>query len=306
MNPLDALFGGSSVPALRVGRHQVKLDRARVMAVLNITPDSFSDGGRWLGLDAAMNRVAQMIDDGADIIDVGGESTRPGAEPVTPEAEIARVLPVIEAIVSRFDIPISVDTSKPEVMRAAVAAGAGMINDVRALREDGAVDAAAELNVAVCLMHMQGEPRSMQEAPHYDDVVADVKRFLADRLLSCQMAGIDRKQILIDPGFGFGKSLEHNLALLARLGQFADIAAPLLVGLSRKRMIGSITGRDLDQRAAGSAAAALLAVERGARIVRVHDVAATRDALAIYEAMRAFESVAKPKNAKPKSPWDED
>ncbi len=306
MNPLDALFGGSSVPALRVGRHQVKLDRARIMAVLNITPDSFSDGGRWLGLDAAMKQVAQMIDDGADIIDVGGESTRPGAEPVTPEVEIARVLPVIEAIVARFDIPISVDTSKPEVMRAAVAAGAGMINDVRALREDGAVDAAAELKVAVCLMHMQGEPRSMQEAPHYDDVVTEVKRFLADRLLSCQMAGIDRKQIVIDPGFGFGKSLEHNLALLARLGQFADIAAPLLVGLSRKRMIGSITGRDLDQRAAGSAAAALLAVERGARIVRVHDVATTRDALAVYEAMRPFEMVAKARSAKPKSPWDED
>ena len=216
------------------------------------------------------------------------------------------MVPVIEAIASRFDLPISIDTSKPEVMRAAVAAGAGLINDVNALRAEGALEAVAALQVSVCLMHMQGEPRTMQEAPHYADVVGEVKRFLADRVLSCQMAGIDKKRIVIDPGFGFGKSLEHNLALLAQLGQFASIEAPLLVGLSRKRLIGAITGREMDQRAAGSAAAALLAVERGACIVRVHDVAATRDALSMYQALRPFEKAPKRSAGKPKTPWDEE
>lgn len=303
---LDELFGGSSVPGLKIGRHELKLDRARIMAVLNITPDSFSDGGRFVGLDAALDQAERLIGEGADVLDVGGESTRPGAEPVPAEEEIARVVPVIEAIAARFDVPISVDTSKPEVMRAAVAAGAGLVNDVYALRAEGALDAVAELKVSVCLMHMQGEPRTMQEAPHYDDVVGEVKRFLADRVLACRMAGIDPKRILIDPGFGFGKSLEHNLALLAQLGQFAGIEAPLLVGLSRKRMIGAITGREVDQRVVGSAAAALLAVERGARIVRVHDVAATRDALMMYEALRPYEKVPKKPPAKPKSPWDDE
>jgi dihydropteroate synthase len=303
---LDELFGGSSVPGLKIGRHELKLDRARIMAVLNITPDSFSDGARFVGLDAALYQAERLIGEGADVLDVGGESTRPGAEPVPAEEEIARVVPVIEAIAARFDVPISVDTSKPEVMRAAVAAGAGLVNDVYALRAEGALDAVAELKVSVCLMHMQGEPRTMQEAPHYDDVVGEVKRFLADRVLACRMAGIDPKRILIDPGFGFGKSLEHNLALLAQLGQFAGIEAPLLVGLSRKRMIGAITGREVDQRVVGSAAAALLAVERGARIVRVHDVAATRDALMMYEALRPYEKAPKKPPAKPKSPWDDE
>ncbi len=304
---LDELFGGSSVPGLKIGRHELKLDRARMMAVLNITPDSFSDGGRFVGLDAALVQAERLIADGADVLDVGGESTRPGAESsVSVDAEIARVVPVIEAIAARFDVPISIDTSKPEVMCAAVAAGAGLVNDVNALRAEGALDAVAELKVSVCLMHMQGEPRTMQEAPHYDDVVGEVKRFLADRVLACRMAGIDPKRVVIDPGFGFGKSLEHNLALLAQLGQFANIEAPLLVGLSRKRMIGTITGRDLDQRAIGSAAAALLAVERGARIVRVHDVAATCDALKMYEALRPFEKAPKKSVAKPKSPWDDE
>ncbi len=303
---LDELFGGSSVPGLKIGRHELKLDRARMMAVLNITPDSFSDGGRFVGLDAALVQAERLIADGADVLDVGGESTRPGAESVSVDAQIARVVPVIEAIAARFDVPISIDTSKPEVMCAAVAAGAGLVNDVNALRAEGALDAVAELKVSVCLMHMQGEPRTMQEAPHYDDVVGEVKRFLADRVLACRMAGIDPKRVVIDPGFGFGKSLEHNLALLAQLGQFANIEAPLLVGLSRKRMIGTITGRDLDQRAIGSAAAALLAVERGARIVRVHDVAATCDALKMYEALRPFEKAPKKSVAKPKSPWDDE
>ena len=303
---LDELFGGSSVPGLKIGRHELKLDRARMMAVLNITPDSFSDGGRFVGLDAALVQAERLIADGADVLDVGGESTRPGAESVSVDAEIARVVPVIEAIAARFDVPISIDTSKPEVMCAAVAAGAGLVNDVNALRAEGALDAVAELKVSVCLMHMQGEPRTMQDAPHYDDAVGEVKRFLADRVLACRMAGIDPKRVVIDPGFGFGKSLEHNLALLAQLGQFANIEAPLLVGLSRKRMIGAITGRELDQREVGSAAAALLAVERGARIVRVHDVAITRDALAMYEALRPFEKAPKKPAAKPKSPWDDE
>ncbi len=303
---LDELFGGSSVPGLKIGRHELKLDRARIMAVLNITPDSFSDGGRFVGLDAALVQAERLIAEGADVLDVGGESTRPGAESVSVDAEIARVVPVIEAIAARFDVPISIDTSKPEVMRAGVAAGAGLVNDVNALRAEGALDAVAELKVSVCLMHMQGEPSTMQEAPHYADVVGEVKRFLADRVLACRMAGIGPKRVVIDPGFGFGKSLEHNLALLAQLGQFANIEAPLLVGLSRKRMIGTITGRDVDQRAIGSAAAALLAVERGARIVRVHDVAITHDALAMYEALRPFEKAPKKPATRPKSPWDDE
>ena len=303
---LDELFGGSSVPSLKIGRHDLKLDRARIMAVLNTTPDSFSDGGRFVGLDAALAQAERLIAEGADVLDVGGESTRPGAESVSAEVEIARVVPLIEAVAARFDVPISIDTSKPEVMRAAVAAGAGLINDVNALRAEGALDAAAALKVSVCLMHMQGEPRTMQDAPHYDDVVGEVKRFLADRVLACRMAGIDPKRLVIDPGFGFGKSLEHNLALLAQLGQFASIEAPLLVGLSRKRMIGAITGREVDQRATGSVAAALLAVERGARIVRVHDVAATCDALKMYEALRPFEKASKKPAAKPTSPWDDE
>ncbi|MBL0029489.1 MAG: dihydropteroate synthase [Rhodanobacteraceae bacterium] len=303
---LDELFGGSSVPGLKIGRHELRLDHARIMAVLNLTPDSFSDGGRHVGLDAALAQAERLVGEGADILDVGGESTRPGAAPVSVDEEIARVVPVIEAIAARIDVPISIDTSKPAVMRAAVAAGAGLINDVNALRGEGALEAAAALNVSVCLMHMQGEPRTMQDAPHYDDVVGDVKRFLADRLLTCQMAGIDKKRIVIDPGFGFGKSLAHNLALLAQLGQFASIEAPLLVGLSRKQMIGTVTGRGVSDRAAGSAAASLLAVERGARIVRVHDVAATRDALAMYAAIRPFEKATKAPAAKPKSPWDDE
>ena len=303
---LDELFGGSSVPGLKIGRHELKLDRARIMAVLNVTPDSFSDGGRFTALDAALAQAERLIKEGADVLDVGGESTRPGSESVSAEDEIARVVPVIEAIAARFDVPISVDTSKPEVMRAAVAAGAGLVNDVYALRAEGALDVVAELKVSVCLMHMQGEPRTMQASPHYDDVVGEVKRFLADRVLACRMAGIDPKRVLVDPGFGFGKALEHNLALLAQLGQFASIEAPLLVGLSRKRMIGAITGREVDERMVGSAAAALLAVERGARIVRVHDVAATRDALAMYEALRPYEKAPKKPTAKPKSPWDDE
>ncbi len=268
---------------LDCGGRILALDRARIAGIVNVTPDSFSDGGKFLDAQRAIEQGLQLVEDGADLLDIGGESTRPGAEPVSAQDEIARIVPVIEALAKQTTVPIAIDTSKPEVMRAAVAAGAGMINDVYALRQDGALDAAAELKVPVCLMHMQGEPRSMQEAPHYDEVVEEVKRFLADRIFSCELSGIDRKRIVVDPGFGFGKTLEHNLALLRGLDQIAGLGVPVLVGLSRKAMIGTLTGREVDQRAVGSAAATLIAVQKGALIVRVHDVAATRDALSVWQ-----------------------
>jgi len=264
----------------------LRLDQPRIAGIINVTPDSFSDGGLHFDAGAAIAHGLQMVEEGADLLDVGGESTRPGANEVSAEEEIRRVVPVIEALAKQTSVPIAIDTSKPEVMRAAVAAGAGFINDVFALRRDGALDAAAELNVAVCLMHMQGEPRTMQQEPHYDDVVSDVRRFLAERIFACEMSGIDKKRIVVDPGFGFGKTLEHNLALLRALDQFAALGVPLLAGLSRKGMIGTLTGRENPaDRAAGSAAAALLAVQKGAAIVRVHDAAATRDALAVWQAV---------------------
>lgn len=268
------------------------------MGVVNVTPDSFSDGGLCADTDAAIAHALSLIDAGADILDVGGESTRPGATPVTLDEELRRVIPVIEALAARCQIPISIDTSKPEVMRAAVAAGAGLINDVHALRLPGALDAAADSGAAICLMHMQGEPGSMQQSPSYDDVCAEVQHFLTDRILACQFAGIDKKRIAIDPGFGFGKNLAHNLELLARLDSLKVLGCPLLVGVSRKRMIAEITGREaFDQRVSGSVAAALIAVQRGAAIVRVHDVAATRDALRVWQAV----SQATPAPAQPKA-----
>jgi len=259
------------------------LDRARIAGIINVTPDSFSERGMLSDAAAAIAHGLKLVEEGADLLDIGGESTRPKAEPVSAEEEIRRVVPVIEALANQISIPISIDTSKPDVMRAAVAAGAGMINDVYALRQDGALDTASELKVPVCLMHMLGEPRTMQDDPHYDDVVSDVRRFLAERIFACEMSGIDKKKIIVDPGFGFGKKLEHNLALLRALDQFAALGVPLMVGLSRKAMIGTLTGRDIDGRAVGSAAAAMIAVQRGAMIVRVHDVAATRDALAVWD-----------------------
>lgn len=255
------------------------------MAVLNLSADSFSGDGGFVDTEAAVAQALRMVEQGADLIDIGGESTRPGASAVGVEQELRRVIPVIDALAGRIAVPISIDTSKPEVMRAAVAAGAGMVNDVRALRAEGALEAAAELAVPVVLMHMQGEPAGMQDAPHYDDVVAEVQRFLAERVFACEMNGIAKSRILIDPGFGFGKTLDHNLALLARLPALATLQCPILVGLSRKRMIGEITGQELTERAAGSAAAALIAVQRGAAIVRVHDVPATRDALSVWTAL---------------------
>jgi dihydropteroate synthase len=255
------------------------------MGILNTTPDSFSDGGRFDSVEAALQHAMRMVDEGADIIDVGGESTRPGAAAVETAAELERVIPVIEAIRRRSDIAISIDTSKVEVMRAAVAAGADMVNDVNALRAEGAVEACGDLQVPVCLMHMQGEPRTMQDHPEYADVVGDVADFLRRRAEACISAGIQRDRIVLDPGFGFGKTLEHNLRLLRELETIAGLGCPVLVGLSRKRMIGALLDRPVNERVTGSVAAAVIAWQHGARWFRVHDVAPTRDALIICEAV---------------------
>jgi dihydropteroate synthase len=273
-------------PMLDCGGRVLALDRPQVMGIVNVTPDSFSDGGRHDTLEAAVAHGLRLVEEGATILDIGGESTRPGAEPVTLEEELRRVVPVIERLVAQSAVPISIDTFKPEVMRAAVAAGAGMINDICALGAPGALDAAADLRVPVVLMHMQGEPRSMQAAPHYDDVVAEVHRFLAERIFAAEMAGIDKRRIVLDPGFGFGKTTAHNMLLLAELERFAEFGLPILAGLSRKRSIGELTGREVPaERVYGSVAAHLIAAQRGARILRVHDVAATVDALKVLEAL---------------------
>ncbi len=259
----------------------------RIMGILNVTPDSFSDGGRFHHLDAALSGARMMAGDGADIVDVGGESTRPGAQPVGLADELERVVPVIEAIASELSVSISIDTSKPGVMEAAVAAGATMINDVLALRSDGAIETARDLQVPVCLMHMQGLPRSMQNNPCYDDVVSEVREFLLGRIDACVSAGMDEDKIIIDPGFGFGKTLQHNLALLARLDVLVDTGVPVLVGLSRKSMIAAMLGRSMDRRVAASAALAMIAVQKGAAMVRVHDVAETADALNVAACVTA-------------------
>ncbi|MDE1894413.1 MAG: dihydropteroate synthase [Pseudomonadota bacterium] len=294
-------------PVLDCAGRPLRLDRPRVVGILNLTPDSFSDGGAYASVEAAVAHGLRMAQEGADMLDVGGESTRPGADEVAVDEELRRVLPVIEQLVAGTSLPIAIDTSKPEVMRAAVAAGAGMINDVYALRRDGALAAAAELGVPVCLMHMQGEPRGMQARPEYDDVVGEVHRFLTDRLFACELAGIDRRKVMLDPGFGFGKTLEHNLALLCALQRFADLGSGVYVGLSRKSMIGTLTGRaGPTDRAAGSAAAALIAVQRGARMVRVHDVAPTVDALAVWRAVHALDAVPKREAPKAAPRWPDD
>jgi dihydropteroate synthase len=263
----------------------LNLERPAVMGVINVTPDSFSDGGVFLTPAAARQRAAALAAEGADIIDIGGESTRPGAAPVTLPEELDRVIPAVEAAVAETDIPVSIDTVKPEVMRAAVAAGAGMINDVNALRSPGALDAAAELEVPVVLMHMRGEPRTMQADPVYGDVVAEVAAFLEQRRRACHAAGIPDDRIVLDPGFGFGKTLDHNLALLRHLRRLADLGPPLLAGISRKSMLGAILDAPVGERLYGSLAAALIAVQNGAAMVRVHDVAPTRDALRVYTAV---------------------
>ncbi len=259
----------------------------KVMAILNVTPDSFSDGGRYNSKESALAQARKMVSEGAQIIDVGGESTRPGAQPVSLAQEIARVVPVVEALRAAFDVTISVDTSKAEVMRAAVSAGASLVNDVRALREPGALEVVAELGVDVCLMHMQGEPRTMQRRPVYKDVVDDVYRFLSERVESCLSAGIRRESIMIDPGFGFGKSLAHNLVLLRELERFKVMGLPLLVGVSRKSMFGDILNRPTAERMVGSVVAATIAAWQGADVLRVHDVAETVDALKVCCAVKS-------------------
>jgi len=257
------------------------------MGVINVTPDSFSDGGRYVDSVAAVTHALRMIDEGAGLIDVGGESTRPGAQSVSVEAEIERVVPVIEALAARTKIPISIDTSKPAVMTAAVRAGASMINDVRALREPGAMQAAARTEAAICLMHMQGEPRTMQADPRYSDVVAEVRDFLRERTEACLASGIAKNRLVVDPGIGFGKRLEHNLALLAGLPAVTALGWPVLIGVSRKSMLGTLLGRAVDERVAGGVAMATAAVLAGASIVRTHDVAATVDAVKVAVALRA-------------------
>ena len=274
---------------LDCGGRLLDLTAPRVMGVLNVTHDSFSVGGVFFAPDAALRRVERMLEEGADLIDVGGESTRPGAADVDADEERRRVVPVIDAIARRFAVPIAIDSSKADVMRAAADVGAGLINDVRALREPGALTAARATGLPVCLMHMQGSPRTMQHAPHYDDVLADVMSFLEQRLRVCEAAGLSRERLLVDPGFGFGKRLAHNLALLAGLQRLSGLRVPILVGLSRKSMLGSITGRDVGERGAASVAAAMLAAQRGAVILRVHDVAETVDALKVMAAVSGAE-----------------
>lgn len=278
-----AIFPSSSTSNRELdcaGRFLV-LDRPRIMGILNVTPDSFSDGGRWLGESEAIQHALAMQDAGADIIDVGGESTRPGAEAVSFQQELDRVIPVIEAIVPQLTVPVSIDTSKPEVMREAVAAGAGMINDVFALRVDGALQTAVDMAVPVCLMHMQGEPRVMQDNPVYDDVGEEVRKFLLERAEQCEKAGVLKQNIVLDPGFGFGKTLQQNIKLFQSLPGIVASGYPVLAGISRKAMIGQLTGREMPERLAGSITAAVLAAQSGAALIRVHDVAETLDAIKV-------------------------
>lgn len=257
----------------------LSLDRPHVMGILNVTPDSFSDGGNFNQIDRAMAHARQMIADGATLIDIGGESTRPGAPDVSEQDELDRVIPVVERMVAELDVMISLDTSKAAVMREGCKAGAHLINDVRALLEPGALAAAAEADVPVCLMHMQGQPRTMQAEPHYDDLLGEVRAFFDERIAACLVAGIGRQQLLLDPGYGFGKTLAHNYQLLAWQEKLLDYQLPLLVGMSRKSMIGNLLGRSVDERLAGSLACALIGMQHGARIIRVHDVRETMDAL---------------------------
>ncbi|GGA70484.1 dihydropteroate synthase [Arenimonas soli] len=293
-------------PQLDCAGRLLKLDAPRVMGIVNVTPDSFSDGGAHDSTDAAVAHGLQLAAEGADLLDVGGESTRPGAGEVPVEEELRRVIPVIERLVAETSLPVSVDTSKPEVMRAAAAAGAGLINDVFALRREGALDAAAAAGVPVVLMHMQGEPRTMQDAPDYDDLVGEVHRFLAERIFACEMAGIPKKCIVLDPGYGFGKTGAHNLLLLRQQSRLLDLGLPLLAGLSRKRFLGEVTGREVGDRLHASVAAAVLAAEYGARILRVHDVAATVDALKLWTAVAAMPEPRPSESAKPSIRWPDD
>lgn len=268
------------------GSRTLDLNVTQVMGVLNVTPDSFSDGGEFVQFSTALDHAQYMVEAGASIIDVGGESTRPGAEPVSVQQELDRVIPVIEALSGRVDAALSVDTSTPEVMREAATAGAHLLNDVRALTRPDALSVAAEVGLPICLMHMQGQPGTMQLKPEYGDVVAEIKDYLAQRIEVCEGAGLSRQQLLIDPGFGFGKTLSHNLSLLQRLNEFLDLGCPMLAGLSRKSMIGDVLSKPAKQRLFGSISAAVIAAMKGAAIVRVHDVAETVDAIRVVNAVK--------------------
>ncbi len=278
----------NQVRILHAGAFRFKLDRPLIMGIVNVTPDSFSDGGRLRNVQQAVTHALNLAEQGADILDVGGESTRPGAEAVLEDEELKRVLPVLEELVNQ-GLAVSVDTRKPRVMQEAIRTGAAMINDVMALREPSAIEAVADSAVAVCLMHMQGEPGTMQSAPVYQDVVREVREFLSGRIATCGQAGIAINRLVIDPGFGFGKTLEHNLALLKHLAQLTDLNVPLLAGMSRKSMLGALTGKPVDQREYAGIAAHLAAIHRGASILRVHDVAAMKDALAVWQAIEGEE-----------------
>lgn len=270
---------------LRCGDKALSFARKHVMGVLNVTPDSFSDGGRFRDLDNAIEHAGQMISEGASLIDIGGESTRPGAAPVSVQEELDRVCPVVERLVSEFDALVSVDTSTPEVMREAIRLGCSLVNDVRAFSRPGAIDAVRDANVALCVMHMQGEPNSMQQAPRYDAVVDDLKAFFAERIDVLSTSGVCTDRLILDPGFGFGKTLEHNLLLLRNLRDFQAFGLPVLVGMSRKSMIGAILGNEVDQRLFGSLSAAVIAAMQGAWIIRAHDVLATVEAIRIVDAV---------------------
>ena len=271
-------------PALRAGRFSLSLERPLIMGIVNITPDSFSDGGKFFDPGPALDHAARLFEEGADILDIGGESSRPGAQPVEVDEELRRVLPVLERL-AEWPVPVSVDTGKPEVMRRAIAGGASMINDIYALRAQGALDAVADSTAAVCLMHMQGEPHTMQQAPSYRDVVGEVEAFLVERASAAVARGIGRDRIVLDPGFGFGKTAQHNLELIRALPRLREAGFALAAGLSRKALLGRIVGRAAAQRVHASTAGALLAAQRGASIVRVHDVAATRDCLLVLRAI---------------------
>jgi len=268
---------------------QAKTINAQVMGILNVTPDSFSDGGKFSTFDSALKQVEQMINDGVDIIDIGGESTRPGAVDVSEADELSRVIPLLKAIKAKFDIKVSIDTSKAEIMSQAITHGADIINDVRALQNEGCLAVLANSDVPVCLMHMQGMPRTMQENPHYDDVISEIKQFFIERINACEKAGIKRERIIIDPGFGFGKTLEQNYQLLAQLHQFSDLELPLLSGTSRKSMIGNLLQRNVEERLAGSLTTAIIAAQQNASIIRVHDVKETVDALKVLSMAQKYQ-----------------
>lgn len=267
---------------------QSQLNKVKVMGILNVTPDSFSDGGQFTSFDSALKQVEQMIVNGVDIIDIGGESTRPGAVEVYIREEISRVIPLLKAIKSRFDISVSIDTSKAEVMAEAISYGADMINDVRALQNKGCLEVVAQSDIAICLMHMQGMPRTMQENPEYNDIIGDILEFFKQRIVCCEQKGINKERLVLDPGFGFGKTVAHNYEVLAKIAQFNVLGLPVLAGISRKSMIGNLLNRDVNERLAGSLAAAIVAVQQGANIIRVHDVQESVDVINILKAVAQY------------------